>query len=89
MKINWKVRLQSKTFLLAAFAFLLMVAQEGAKLLGYEITEVVSERATTFFNSILTILVLAGVVHDPTTKGLSDSEQALGYNKPRDELEDK
>ena len=40
------------------------------------------------FNTVLAFLVLIGVVVDPTTSGTSDSEQALGYNKPRDDLED-
>ena len=33
---------------------------------------------------LLHILAFVGVVSDPTTKGLSDSEQALTYDKPRD-----
>ncbi len=33
---------------------------------------------------LLQILAFVGVVSDPTTKGISDSEQALTYEKPRD-----
>ncbi|HFU9652545.1 TPA: phage holin, partial [Streptococcus agalactiae] len=31
----------------------------------------------------VTLLVLLGVVTDPTTEGLSDSEQALNYHEPK------
>ncbi|HEQ7657983.1 TPA: phage holin [Streptococcus pyogenes] len=34
-------------------------------------------------NTAVTLLVLLGVVTDPTTKGLSDSEQALTYHEPK------
>ncbi|RUL56448.1 phage holin [Lysinibacillus antri] len=86
MKINWKVRLQSKTFLVAAFSLLLLLVQQVANLFGID-TTIYNERVTDIFNTVLAILVLIGVVHDPTTTGLSDSEQALGYHKPRDDLD--
>lgn len=87
MKINWKVRLQSKTFLIAAWSLLLILIQQVAGIFGFD-TTIYNEQVTDIFNSILAILVLIGVVHDPTTKGLSDSKQALGYRKPRDDLGD-
>ncbi len=86
MKINWKVRLQSKTFLVAAFSLLLLLVQQVVALFGFD-TTIYNEQVTDIFNTALAILVLIGVVHDPTTAGLSDSEQALGYNKPRDDLD--
>ncbi len=88
MKINWKVRLQSKTFWVAAFSLLLLLVQQVAGLFGID-TTIYNEQVTDIFNTILAILVLIGVVHDPTTKGFADSQQALGYNKPRDDLGDK
>ena len=32
---------------------------------------------------LLQILAFIGVVSDPTTKGIEDSEQAMGYNEPK------
>lgn len=86
MKINWKVRLQHKPFLVALFALALLLVQQVAAVFGYD-TTIYNEQATDLFNTVLAILVLVGVVVDPTTSGTSDSEQALGYNKPRDDLE--
>ncbi|WP_297663342.1 phage holin, partial [uncultured Streptococcus sp.] len=33
-------------------------------------------------NTFVLILVILGVVTDPTTAGLSDSQRALGYDEP-------
>ena len=33
---------------------------------------------------VIELLVLMGVVVDPTTAGASDSQQAMGYDKPRE-----
>ena len=33
---------------------------------------------------IIELLVLLGVVVDPTTAGASDSQQAMNYEKPRE-----
>lgn len=84
MKINWKVRLKHKPFLVAAFALLLLLTQQVATLFGYD-TTIYNEQATELFNTVLAFLVLIGVVVDPTTQGTNDSEQAMGYNKPRED----
>ena len=83
MKINWKVRFQHGPFLVALFSLVLILAQQVAAAFGYGITEAFSEQATGIFNTVLSILVLLGVVSDPVTEGLSDSQQALNYSKPK------
>jgi len=85
MKINWKVRLKHKPFLLGAFALILLLAQQIGALIGYD-TTIYNERVTELFNTVLAFLVLVGVVVDPTTEGTSDSEQALKYEKPKDDV---
>ncbi len=84
MKINWKVRLKHKSFLVAAFALILLLAQQIGALFGYD-TTIYNERVTELFNTVLAFLVLVGVVVDPTTNGTSDSEQALKYSEPKDD----
>lgn len=81
MKINWKVRLYHKPFLVALFSLVLLFAQQVATLFGVD-TTIYNEQATNLFNTVLAILVLLGVVSDPTTEGLSDSNRALKYQKP-------
>ncbi|MEK4425851.1 phage holin [Solibacillus sp. FSL K6-1523] len=82
MKINWKVRLKHKTFLLALFALLLLLVQQVAAVFGID-TTIYNEQATELFNTVLALLVLIGVVVDPTTTGTNDSHRALRYDKPK------
>ena len=83
MKINWKVRLKHKPFLVAAFALLLLLVQLIGVLIGYD-TTIYNERVTELFNTVLAFLVLIGVVVDPTTPGTNDSDQAMTYEQKDD-----
>lgn len=83
MKINWRIRLQHKPFLLALFSLILLLAQQVAAIFGFDLTGVMSEQLTSILNTVLSILVLMGVVVDPTTRGTKDSERALMYRRPR------
>ena len=85
MKMNWKVRLRNKPFLVSLFAFVLLLAQQVMAMFGYEMPVNVSDQITTVFNTLLGILVLLGIVVDPTTTDVSDSSQALTYIKPNDQ----
>lgn len=85
MKINWKVRFKHKPFLLSLFGLIVLLAQQVGSLFGYD-TTIYNDQATDLFNTVLAILVLLGIVSDPTTEGLSDSQQAMRYHKPRDEV---
>jgi len=50
-----------------------------AQQLGFKLPDNINDVA----NTALTLLVLVGVVSDPTTSGLSDSTQALEYEAPK------
>lgn len=52
MKINWKVRLKHKPFLVAAFALILLLVQQIGSLIGYD-TTIYNERVTELFNTVL------------------------------------
>ena len=79
MKINWKVRLQSYPFWVALFSLLgLIVTDAGLMELGH---------FEKYVDALLIVLVAGGVVSDPTTNGLNDSNQALTYDKPRKDEE--
>ena len=82
MKINWKVRLKHKPFLVALFSLVLILVQQVASIFGID-TTIYNEQITNLFNAILSILVLLGVVIDPTTQGVTDSEKALHYKEPK------
>ena len=83
MRINWKVRFMHKPFLVALFSLILLLAQQVGAFFGFEITSMMSEQLSTILNTVLSILVLVGVVVDPTTSGVNDSERASMYRRPR------
>lgn len=80
MKINWKVRFKNKTFLVTFITVIVSVVYQV--LAALEIVPKISQ--DTVMNcllAIVTILTGLGVVTDPTTKGITDSERALEYEK--------
>ena len=84
MKINWKVRLKNKTFWVGLVPTLLLLVQHICGLFGIEMNiSDLSDKLIAIVGLIFTVLALLGVVNDPTTKGLSDSTQAMTYEKPK------
>ena len=81
--INWKIRLMNKQFWLSLIPALALTAQAIAAVFGWEIdlTTVVG-RLLTVVNTVFALLVVLGIVVDPTTEGVGDSERALRYTKP-------
>ena len=83
MNINWKVRLQHRQFWVSFIALLIVLANQIAGIFNVDIT-VFNDQITAISETILSILGLLGIIIDPTTSGVSDSTQALNYNKPKD-----
>ena len=84
MKINWKVRAKNKFFWLAMVPAFLLVAQIVAGWFGYELAaDLIGEEAANFINAVFALLVILGVVVDPTTDGVEDSDQAMHYQYPK------
>ena len=82
MNINWKIRLQNKTFLTGLISLVVVFIYDLLQLL--EIAPAVTQSAVMqVAEGILTILGMLGVIADPTTAGLSDSKQALTYTSPK------
>ena len=81
MKINWKVRFKNKIWL---GSFLSLIVSFVYSMLGlFEVFPAVTRNnVLEIMNQILTFLGLIGVLVDPTTAGLSDSERAMGYTEP-------
>lgn len=82
VKLNWKLRLQNKTTLLAILLGAISLIYQVLGML--DIVPAISESQIVQLVSVaIDLLVLMGVVIDPTTKGISDSEQAMQYDEPR------
>lgn len=85
-KINWSVRLKNKNFWLAVVPALALLFQAFAGIFGIKLEfGQTIDKILVFVNVLFGFLVLVGVVNDPTTTGLSDSERALGYEKPSED----
>ena len=79
--INFKLRLKNKATLVALISAVFLMLQQ----FGLEIPHNIQDAVNTF----VAILVILGIVTDPTTKGIGDSERALTYIKPLDEKKGK
>lgn len=81
--INWKVRLKNVNFWLTAIPAVLLVLQTLAALFGWQLElGALQEKLLAAVNAVFALLAVLGVVNDPTTAGLKDSQRALGYRKP-------
>lgn len=86
MKINWKVRFANKNFWLSLVPAMLLLVQAGAAIFGCTLDfGDLGNKLLTFVNAVFAVLVLLGVVTDPTTQGVGDSTQALTYERPRED----
>ena len=82
--INWKVRFANKTFWLSLVPAVLLLVQVTAAVFGYTLDlGELGNRLVAVVNALFAVLAILGVVTDPTTKGLSDSIRAMGYDKPK------
>ena len=84
MKINWKVRFKNKVWL---GSFLSLVIGFIYSLLAlFDVFPAVTQNLVVqLLNQVLTFLGLVGVIVDPTTAGLEDSNRAMGYEDPWDD----
>ena len=88
MKINLLVRLKNKAFWLTLVPALLLVVQIVASLFGYNWDFVVlNQQITAIINAVFAVLSILGIVVDPTTAGIGDSQRALSYTKPNKDEE--
>lgn len=83
--INWKVRIKNKYFWLSLIPALLMLVQVVLNVfnISYDFG-VLTEELKAVINAVFVVLAIIGVVNDPTTSGISDSERAMSYDKPNE-----
>ena len=86
--INWKVRIKNKSFWLALIPAVLLVVQVFAALFGFELaTDALEVKLLACANAVFALLTVLGIVTDPTTDGIADSDLAMTYNKPKKDME--
>ena len=83
MQINWKVRIKNKNFWLAIIPAVLLLIQAVAAIFGFTLNlSDIGAKLLDVVNATFVVLAIIGVVTDPTTEGVGDSERALRYEKP-------
>lgn len=84
--INWTVRIKNKNFWLAVIPAVLLLVQAVAAVFGHTLDlGDIGNKLIAVVNAAFGVLVVLGVVVDPTTAGISDSKQARGYNWPKED----
>lgn len=80
-KINWKVRFKNKVWLTSFISLIVGFIYNLLNL--FDVFPPVTENLVmNIVSQILTFLGLFGVIADPTTEGLYDSQRALQYEEP-------
>jgi phi LC3 family holin len=82
--INWKVRLKNKAFWLSLIPAILLLIQVVAQPFGLVLDfGELGNQLLAIVNAIFAVLVILGIVEDPTTAGVGDSALALTYEEPK------
>lgn len=85
--INWKVRIKNKMFWLTLIPAVLLLVQVVASVFGYTLDlGDLGNKLLAVVNALFGVLAMLGIVTDPTTAGISDSAQALTYEKPKKDV---
>ena len=84
MKLNWKVRFRNKTWLTMFISLIVGFVFNILKL--FDVVPAVTESVImNIVSQVLTFLGLIGVIVDPTTVGVEDSNRAMTYEVPWDD----
>lgn len=84
MKINWKARLKNKAFVITFITMIIAFIYSMLALFGV-VPSVAEDTVTEIITLIVEFLAMLGILVDPTTDGVSDSERALTYYTENDE----
>ena len=81
--INWKVRIKNLNFWLALIPAIALVAMTIAEVFGYTIDlSTMVGKLQAVAKAVFALLAILGIVVDPTTDGVGDSNRAMSYAEP-------
>lgn len=84
MKINWKVRLKNPVFWLTVIPAVITLVYTVLGAVGV-VPSLSEDVVVNIVTALISALTTVGVLVDPTTKGVGDSERAMGYDAPNDD----
>ena len=83
MQINWKLRLKNKVTLTEIVLGVVGIAYKILAMLGI-VPPISENEVIEVVMLVIELLVLLGVVVDPTTAGVGDSQLAMSFDKPKE-----
>lgn len=84
LKINFIARAKNKLFWMALIPAVFLLVQMVAAVFGLHLDlSELQGRILAAVDALFAVLVVLGVVADPTTEGLGDSAQAMTYTEPK------
>ena len=84
--INWAVRIKNKNFWVTLIPAILLLVQTVCAVFGVTLDlGDIGNKLMAVVNAVFGVLVILGIVNDPTTAGMADSKQAQGYNYPKED----
>ena len=86
MKINFKVRFKNPVFWLTVIPAVITFVYTVLGAVGV-VPSLSEDVVVNIVTALISALTTIGVLVDPTTKGVGDSERAMGYDTPNDDSE--
>ncbi len=86
--INWQVRIRNRQFWISVIPAIALVIQAIAAVFGWtlDFSNLIG-KLIAVVDAVFALLVILGIVVDPTTAGVGDSKRAMGYEEPyRDKM---
>ena len=82
--INWKVRFKNRNFWLAIVPSVLLLVQLVLDVFGISVDfGALGDKLLAVVNAVFVVLAILGIVTDPTTEGIYDSQLAMTYEIPK------
>ena len=81
MRINWKVRLKNPTFWATFAPTVVTFVYTVLELFGV-VPKISKNEVMSAITAAISALAALGILVDPTTAGVGDSERAMTYNAP-------
>lgn len=83
-KINWTVRIKNKAFWLTIIPAILILIEVVAAVFGITLDlGDLGNKLLEVVKAVFVVLAILGIVNDPTTATLGDSDNALTYTEPK------
>lgn len=80
--INWKLRFKNKTTLVTLLVAIVTFVYQIFGIVGY-MPPVNESEVVQAIGALCSVACALGIIVDPTTEGISDSDMAMNYIVPR------